>query len=154
MAKKEQQYKPVNIKNKKAYFNYEISDTFTAGMVLKGTEIKSIRLGRATLGEAYCYLNGMEMYIKNMNISTYEMGTIFNHIPTRERKLLLNKKELEKISKKIEEKELTIVPLRLFISNRGFAKLEIGLGKGKKLHDKRNSLKEKDAKRKLKSSEY
>ena len=123
-------------------------------MVLMGTEIKSIRLGRATLGEAYCYINNGEMFVKSMNIGVYEMGTHFNHTPTRERKLLLNKKEITKIQKKLEEQGLAIVPVRLFVNNRGFAKLEIGIGKGKKLHDKRESLKEKDANRKLRASDY
>jgi SsrA-binding protein len=149
MAKKIE-YKPVNIKNKKAFFDFEILDTYTAGMMLKGTEIKSIRLHQVSLGEAYCYFKENELYIKSMNISSYEMGTHFNHEPSRDRKLLLNKKELIKIQRKLEEKGLAIVPLRLFMSDRGFAKLEIGLAKGKKLHDKRDSLKEKDAQKRIK----
>lgn len=153
MAKKKDLYKPVNVKNRKAKFNYAIEDTYVAGMVLKGTEIKSIRLGRVTLGEAYCYVNNGEVFVKNMNIAPYEMGTHFNHAPTRERKLLLNKKEIRKIERSMEEQGMTIVPMRLFMS-RGFAKLEIGIGKGKKLHDKRESLKEKDAKRKLRAADY
>lgn len=153
MAKKKDLYKPVNVKNRKAKFNYAIEDTYVAGMVLKGTEIKSIRLGRVTLGEAYCYVNNGEVFVKNMNIAPYEMGTHFNHVPTRERKLLLNKKEIRKIERSMEEQGMTIVPMRLFMS-RGFAKLEIGIGKGKKLHDKRESLKEKDAKRKLRAADY
>lgn len=154
MAKKKDLYKPVNIKNRKAYYNYEIVDKYVAGMVLTGTEIKSIRLGRATLGEAYCYINKGEMFVKSMNIAVYELGTHFNHTPTRERKLLLNKKEIVRIQKKLEEQGLAIIPVRLFVNDRGFAKLEIGVGKGKKLHDKRESLKEKDAKRKLRTTEY
>lgn len=154
MAKKKDLYKPVNIKNKKAFFNYEIVDKYVAGMVLMGTEIKSIRLGKATLGEAYCFVNNGELFIKSMNIAIYELGTHFNHTPTRDRKLLLNKKEINKIQRKLEEQGLSIVPIRLFINDRGFAKIEIGIGKGKKLHDKRESLKEKDAKRKLRSTDY
>jgi SsrA-binding protein len=147
---KKEAYKPVNIKNKRAYFDYEILDTFTAGLVLKGTEIKSIRLQKITLGEAYCFLKDNEVFVKNMNIAGYEMGTSFNHQPTRERKLLLQKKEIEKIRKKLEEKGHSLIPLRIYMSDRGFAKLDIGLGRGKKTHDKRESLKEKDAQRKIK----
>lgn len=150
MSIKKIEYKPVNIKNKKAYFNFEILDTFTAGMMLRGTEIKSIRLHKVSLGEAYCYFKDNELYIKNMNIAGYDFGTSYNHDPIRDRKLLLNKKELIKIQKKLEEKGLSIIPLRLFMSDRGFAKLDIGIGKGKKLHDKRESLKEKDAQKKIK----
>lgn len=150
MAVKKVEYKPVNIKNKRAYFEYEILDTYTAGMMLRGTEIKSIRLHKVSLGESYCYFSKGELYIRNMNIGAYEMGTSYNHDPLRERKLLLNKKELTKIERKMDEKGLSIIPLRMFISDRGFAKLDIGVGKGKKLHDKRESLKEKDAQRKIK----
>lgn len=152
MAKnnKKPEYKIINVKNKRAFFDYEITDKYTCGMVLLGTEIKSIRLGRTTLGEAHCYLNRNELFVKNMNISPYEQGNQFNHTPTRERKLLLNKSEINKIRRKLEEKGLTIIPLRLFINDRGFAKMEIGVGKGKKLHDKRQSLKENESKKKLK----
>ena len=150
MAIKKVEYKTVNIKNKRAYFEYEILDTYTAGMMLRGTEIKSIRLQKVSLGESYCYFKNSELYIRNMHIGTYEMGTVYNHDPLRERKLLLNKKELLKIERKLDEKGLSIIPLRMFISDRGFAKIDIGVGKGKKLHDKRESLKEKDAQRKLK----
>lgn len=156
MAKnnKKPEYKIINVKNKRAYFDYEITDKYTCGMVLLGTEIKSIRLGRTTLGEAHCYLNKNELFVKNMNISPYEQGNQFNHTPTRERKLLLNKNEINKIRRKLEEKGLTIIPLRLFINDRGFAKMEIGVGKGKKLHDKRQSLKENESKKKLKAADY
>ena len=153
MGKKEA-FKPVNVKNKKAFFNYEILDKYTCGMVLKGTEIKSIRLNKVSLGEAYCFVNNGEVFVKGMHIAIYEQGTHFNHVPTRDRKLLLNKKEITKINKGLEEKGLTLVPLRLFINDRGFAKLEIGIGRGKKLHDKRESLKEKDAKKKIRVADY
>jgi SsrA-binding protein len=147
---KKQEYKPVNIKNKKATFNFEILDTYTCGMVLGGTEIKSIRLQKVSLGESYCYFKENELYIKNMHIGVYDQGTHFNHEPIRDRKLLLNKKEINRIKKSLEEKGLSLVPLRLFISDRGFAKMDIGVGRGKKLHDKRESLKEKDAAKKIK----
>ncbi len=150
MAIKKPEYKPVNIKNKRAYFDYEILDTYTAGIMLRGTEIKSIRLQKVSLSEAYCYFKEKELYIKSMNIGTYEMGTHFNHDPIRDRKLLLNKNELNKIQRKLEEKGLSIIPLRLFMSDRGLAKIDIGVGKGKKNHDKRESLKEKDAQKRIK----
>lgn len=153
MAQKKIEYKPVNIKNKKAYFNFEILDTFTAGIMLKGTEIKSIRLHKVSIGEAYCYIKNGELFIKNMNIGTYEMGTHFNHEPLRDRKLLLNKKELSKIEKRLEEKGLAVIPLRIFMSDRGFAKLDIGVGKGKQLHDKRETLKAKDATKRIKEEQ-
>ncbi len=139
----------INIRNKKAGFEYAFVDKYVAGMVLTGTEIKSIREGKASLQEAYCFLKEDEMFIKGMHISEYTQGTHYNHDPIRERKLLLNKKELTKISQKTKEKGLTIVPIRLYISGRGFAKLEIATAKGKKVHDKRDSIKEKDLKREM-----
>ena len=139
----------INIKNRKASFEYEFLEKFTAGLVLKGTEIKSIREGRVNLQEAYCTFYGEELWVQNMHISAYEQANIFNHEPLRQRKLLLNKRELAKLKTKIEEKGLTIVPIRLFLSGRGFAKLEIALARGKKLHDKRESIKERDMKREL-----
>lgn len=154
MAKKKDEYKIINVKNKKAFYNYEIVDKYTAGMKLMGTEIKSIRLGKVSLGEAHCYFKEHELFVKNMNITEYGFGTHYNHTPNRDRKLLLNKIELKRIKKTLEEKGLSVIPLRLYISNRGFAKLEIGVGKGKKLHDKRESLKEKDTNRKLKAEQY
>lgn len=139
----------VNIKNRKARFEFEILDTAIAGIVLKGTEIKSIRMGRASLQEGYCIIEKDEMWIKSMHISEYEEAGNANHEPTRKRKLLLKKQEIEKFKKKTEEKGLTIVPLRLFISQRGFAKMEICLAKGKKIFDKRQDIKQKDLKREI-----
>ena len=140
----------VNIKNKRAKFEYEFIETFVAGIVLKGTEIKSIREGKINLQDGYCHFEGGELFVKNIHISPYEQGTYLNHEPTRERKLLLNKRELVKLKKKSEEKGLTIVPFRIFTTDRGFAKMEIALAKGKKIHDKRHSLKDKDLKREIK----
>lgn len=137
----------VNIKNKRAYFEYEIVEKFVAGLQLVGTEIKSIRNSKASIVESYCRFQGNELYVINMNISEYDFGNINNHAARRDRKLLMNRKELEKLQKKIKESGFTIVPLKLFVNERGLAKLEIGLARGKKLHDKRESLKTKDAKR-------
>ncbi len=139
----------INIKNKKAYFEFEFIDKFIAGMVLTGTEIKSIREGRVNMNDGWCYFQKNDLWIRNLNISIYEKGTHYNHDPLRPRKLLLNKKELNKLQDKMKEKGLTVIPLRLFISDRGFAKLEIALAKGKKIHDKRDSIKEREAKREL-----
>ncbi len=141
--------KDVNIKNKKAYFEYDIYEEFTAGMQLTGTEIKSVRSSKASIKEGYCYEKNGEVFIKNMHIAEYENGSFTNHLPKRERKLLLNKKEILKIQKELKVKGITLLPLKLFISKSGYAKINIGLGKGKKLHDKRESLKEKDTKRDL-----
>lgn len=135
----------VNIKNKKARFNYEIGDTFTAGMVLTGTEIKSIREGKASLTDAYCIVENGEVWVKGMHISEYFYGSYNNHIVRRDRKLLLTRKEIAKITKESSEPGFTIVPLRIFISDKGYAKLVIGIGKGKKLYDKRQSIKEREA---------
>lgn len=140
----------IQIKNRKASFEYEFLEKYEAGMVLKGTEIKSIREGKASVQEAYCYLKDEEMFIKGMNISPYSNSSFANHESTRERKLLLKKKELEKIRAKIEEKGLTIVPTKIFINSRGYAKLEIAVSRGKKLYDKRDSIKKKDQERELK----
>lgn len=139
----------VNIKNRQASFRYELLDKYVAGMVLKGTEIKSIREGKVSLQEGHCYFNHGELFVKGININPYDQGTHYNHEAARERKLLLKKSELRRLEAKSEEKGLTIVPLRLFINDRGFAKLEISLAKGKKTHDKRDSIKEKDLKRDL-----
>ncbi|MFY0625719.1 MAG: SsrA-binding protein SmpB [Reichenbachiella sp.] len=144
----------INIRNKKANFEFEFIDKYVSGLVLKGTEIKSIKEGKASLQEAYCFLNNNEMFIKGMHISVYEQGTVYNHDPIRERKLLLNKQEIAKIAKKSQEKGLTIIPIRLYINERGYAKLEIALAKGKKIHDKRDSIKEKDVKRELERNRY
>jgi len=137
----------INIKNKRAYFEYEILDKFIAGIQLVGTEIKSIRSSKASIIEAYCRFTKDELYVVNMNISEYDFGNINNHEARRDRKLLLTKKELEKLQKKIKESGLTIVPLKMFLNDHGIAKLEIGLAKGKKTYDKRENLKQKDARR-------
>lgn len=139
----------INIKNRKARYEYHFLDKYVAGIQLTGTEIKSIREGKVTLHEGYCYLKDGELFIKNMHISPYTQGTHYNHEPARERKLLLKKKELRKLEAKGTEKGLTIVPTRMFINDRGLAKLEIALAKGKKLYDKRDDIKKKDVKREL-----
>ena len=137
---------PINIKNKKASFDYEFVDTYTAGIVLTGTEIKSIRLGKASLVDTYCYFINGELWVKNMHISEYFYGSYNNHKADRDRKLLLSKKELAKLQKGLQDKGFTIVPTLLFINERGLAKLKIALAKGKKQFDKRQSLKDKDDK--------
>lgn len=139
----------VNIKNKKAYFNYEIGDTFTAGMVLTGTEIKSIRDGKASIGDSYCLVENGEVWVKGMNISEYFYGSYNNHSVKRDRKLLLNKKEIAKLAKASAEPGFTIVPIRIFISQKGYAKLVIGIGKGKRQYDKRQTIKEREDKRSI-----
>jgi len=139
----------VNIKNKKAYFDYFIEETFEAGLVLQGTEIKSIRKGKASIAEAHCAFRGTELYVKNMNITEYDYGTYNNHEPKRERKLLLKTRELKKLEKKTKEAGFTIIPLRLYISESGYAKMEIGLCRGKKQYDKRDTLKAKDNRREM-----
>jgi len=144
----------INIKNKRASFEYHFLDTFVAGLVLQGTEIKSIREGKANLQESYCVVKDGELWVLNMHISPYSMGTYANHEPKRERKALLNKKELRKLDSKVKEKGLTIVPVRLFINEKGLAKLEIALAKGKKLYDKREDIKQKDLKRELERIKY
>jgi len=137
----------INIKNKKAFFEYEILDRFVAGIQLSGTEIKSIRNGNASLVDSYCIFIRGELYVMNMHISEYAFGTCNNHVAKRDRKLLLERRELQKWSKKLKESGLTIIPLKLFINDRGLAKLEIALAKGKKIYDKRETLKTKDSKR-------
>ncbi|MEO1049409.1 MAG: SsrA-binding protein SmpB [Bacteroidota bacterium] len=144
----------INIKNRRAGFEYEFLDKFVAGMVLKGTEIKSIREGKVNLQDGYCFFSGGELYVKGVHISPYTQGSFYNHDSNRERKLLLNKQELKKLESKTEEKGLTIIPIRLFINAKGLAKLEIALSKGKKIHDKRDSIKERDVKRELQRTQY
>lgn len=139
----------INIRNRQAGFEYELLDKYVAGIVLTGTEIKSIREGKVNLQDGYCYINRGEIFVKGVNITPYAQGTHYNHEATRERKLLLKRTEIRKLEGKVEEKGLTLVPLRLFLNDRGLAKLEIALGKGKKLHDKRDSIKEREAKREL-----
>ena len=141
--------KHINIKNRQASFQFEFIDTYVAGMVLKGTEIKSIRESKVSLTEAFCIFLDGELYVRQMHIAPYSMASSYNHEAVRDRKLLLSKKELEKLETKSQEKGLTIIPVRIFINDRGKAKMEIALGRGKKLHDKRQDLKEKDAKREL-----
>jgi len=141
--------KSVEIKNKRAKFDYEWLDTYTAGLQLVGTEVKSIRMGKASIAEAYCYMSEGEMFIKGMNVTEWSHGNIFNHDPIRERKLLLSKRELDKIYKALKDQGTTVVPTKLFISEKGWIKLNIAVAKGKKNYDKRQSLKEKDAKRDL-----
>lgn len=139
----------INIRNKRASFDYELIERFTAGVQLVGTEIKSIRMGKASLVDSYCYFVNGELWLKGMRISEYFYGTYNNHQPDRDRKLLLQKKELQKLERKTKESGLTIVPIKLFLNNRGFAKVEIALARGKKMHDKRETLKQKDASREM-----
>ncbi len=139
----------VSISNKKARFEYEIMDTYTAGIILKGTEIKALRMGKASIGEAYCYIRSDEAWIKDMYIGEYDFGSYNNHAPRRLRKLLLNKREITKLYEKLKNKGFTLVPLLLFISDNGYAKITIGLARGKKTHDKRNTLKDRDNKRQM-----
>lgn len=142
--------KNINIKNKKAQFQYEILDKYTAGIVLTGTEIKSIRSGKASITESFCEFNdGGELFVINMTIQEYAFGNHYNHLPKATRKLLLNKKELKKLNKEVNNTGLTIIPLRLFINEKGYAKLTIALAKGKKLFDKRETIKDRDNKRNL-----
>lgn len=139
----------MEIKNRSAYFEYQIDDKLDAGMVLTGTEVKSLRAGKASFNDSYCLFSGGELFVRSLHISEYEQGTYNNHNPIRERKLLLHRKELRKWQQKIKEKGYTIIPLRIFFSESGKAKIQIGLARGKKLHDKRESIKERDAKREL-----
>ncbi|HCW08052.1 MAG TPA: SsrA-binding protein [Cytophagales bacterium] len=139
----------INIRNKQAHFNYELLDKYIAGLSLRGTEIKSIREGKVNLQDGYCYFNNGEAFVKGITITAYAQGTHYNHEAARERKLLLKKAELKKLEASVEEKGLTLVPTRLFINERGLAKLEIAIGRGKKTHDKRESIKERDIKREL-----
>ena len=142
--------KNINIKNKRARFEYDLLDTYIAGLVLSGTEIKSIRLGKASITESFCEFNDRgELFVVNMQVDEYSHGTHYNHKPKAERKLLLNKQELKKLEKEVKNVGLTIVPLNLFVNDRGLAKINIALAKGKKLFDKRESIKDRDNKRNL-----
>jgi SsrA-binding protein len=140
----------MEIKNRSAYFEYYIDDKYIAGIMLTGTEVKSLRSGKASFNDSYCVFNKGELWIKSFHIAEYSHGTVNNHDPLRERKLLLNARELKKLQAKIKEKGYTIIPLRLFFNEKNLAKVEIGLGKGKKLHDKRESIKQKDTEREMK----
>ena len=144
----------INIRNKKASFEFFLLEKFICGMVLTGTEIKSIRAGKASINEAYCTFVENELFVRNMNISEYEYGTYNNHEPKRDRKLLLSRRDLNKLKSKLEEKGLTLIPTFLFINDRGFAKLEIALARGKKLYDKRETLKQKDVQREMDRGRY
>ncbi|WP_435622621.1 SsrA-binding protein SmpB [Flagellimonas sp.] len=142
--------KNINIKNKRARFDFELLDTYTAGIVLSGTEIKSIRLGKASLSQSFCEFNEKgELFVINMQVDEYSHGGYYNHRPKAERKLLLNKQELKKLQREVTTSGLTIVPLNLFINERGLAKINIALAKGKKLYDKRENIKDRDNKRNL-----
>lgn len=139
----------INIRNRRASHDFEFIEEFIAGMVLTGTEIKSIRAGKASLVDSYCYFHRNELWVKGVHISEYRLGTYYNHEEKRERKLLLSRKELERLERKVKESGLTIVPTRIFLSPKGWAKMKIALAKGKKEFDKRESLKLKDAKREM-----
>ena len=139
----------ISISNRKARFEYELLVVFAAGIQLQGTEIKSLRAGNANIAEAYCYVQQSEVWITGMYIAEYQYGSYMNHDPKRLRKLLLNKKEINKISSALQNIGITIVPLKLYITEKGWAKIDIALAKGKKLHDKREDLKQKDDKRQM-----
>ncbi len=142
--------KNIHIKNRKASFQYELLDTYIAGIVLSGTEIKSIRLGKASIAESFCEFNSAgELFVINMQVDEYSHASHFNHNPKASRKLLLNKNELKKLQKEVQTSGLTIIPLTLFINDRGLAKMKIALAKGKKLYDKRETIKERESKRNL-----
>ena len=138
------------IRNRSAYHDYFIEDKYVAGIVLAGTEVKSLREGRASFNDAFCFFHKGELWIKSLHISEYAFGNYNNHIAVRERKLLLNKKELRKLETKIKEKGYSIVPLKIFFTEKNLAKLEIGLGKGKKIYDKRETIKQRDTEREIK----
>ena len=141
--------KDINIKNRRANFDYDISETFTAGIVLTGTEIKALRNGKASLIDTFCYVNNGEVWVKNMYIAEYFYGTYNNHETRRDRKLLLNRKEINRLSRSGKEAGFTIVPMRLFINDRGLAKVEIALARGKKEYDKRQSIREREDRREM-----
>lgn len=140
----------MEIKNRSAYFEYFIDDKYVAGIMLTGTEVKSLRAGKASFNDSYCIFQKGELWIRSLHIAEYSHGTINNHDPVRERKLLLNRRELKKLEAKIKEKGYTIVPLRMFMNEKSLVKLEIGLGKGKKMHDKRETIKQRDTEREIK----
>lgn len=141
--------KKINIRNKRATFDYEILEEWTAGIVLVGTEIKSVRAGKASMTDSYCYFDKGEVWIRGVNIAEYDWGTCNNHAPRRDRKLLLTAREIAKLQRAAQDKGLTVVGLRLFLNDRGLAKVVIGLARGRKSYDKREYLKENDAKREM-----
>lgn len=138
------------IRNRSAFHEFYIEDTYIAGMVLAGTEVKSLRNGKVSFNDSYCFFDKGELYIKSLHISEYAFGTTQKHEPTQERKLLLNRKELKKLQAKTTEKGYTIVPLKIFFTEKNIAKLEIGIGRGKKLHDKRDTIKKRDVEKEMK----
>lgn len=140
----------MDIKNRSAYFEYFFDDKYTAGIILTGTEVKSLRAGKASFNDSYCLFIENELWLKSFHIAEYSHGNFNNHDPIRERKLLLNRRELKKLESKIKEKGYTIIPLRLFFNEKNIIKLEIGLGKGKKMHDKRETIKQRDTDREMK----
>ncbi len=142
----------MELNNKKAFYEYFFEARYIAGLVLKGTEIKSLRAGKASFNDAYCYFAKGELYVKSLHISEYAFGTYTNHEPLQDRKLLLTKRELSKLEAKTREKGYSIIPLRIFINENGLAKMEIGLGRGKKSFDKRNTIKERETSRNIKRS--
>ena len=139
----------VNIKNKRASFDYELLDTYQAGIVLTGTEIKSIRLGKASLVDTFCFFNNGELWVKNMYIAEYFYGTYNNHQARRDRKLLLTKKELQKIQRLSKESGFSVIPTKIYISDKGLAKIIVAVAKGKKVYDKRESIEEREDKRQM-----
>jgi len=139
----------VDIRNRRASFEYSFLEKYTAGMVLKGSEIKSIREGKATINDAHCIIHNGELFLKGMHIAEYKNAGQFGHVPVSDRKLLLNKKELKNMADAMKNKGLTIIPLHLFLNKRGFAKIEIAIAKGKKIHDKRDTIKKRDSDREI-----
>ena len=142
-------YKNINVRNKRATFDYEILEEYVAGIVLVGTEIKSIRMGKVSLTDCYCYFDRGELWIRGVNIAEYAWGSCNNHAPKRDRKLLLNRKELDKLQRSLLDRGLTVVCLRLFLNDRGLVKVVVGLARGRKSYDKREYLKENDARREM-----
>lgn len=140
----------MEIKNRSAFFEYYIDDTYDAGMVLTGTEVKALRDGKASFNDSYCIMDHGELWVKSLYIAEYDFGTYANHVPTRDRKLLLKKKEIKKLENRLKDKGYTIIPLKIFFNEKGLAKIKIGLAKGKKLHDKRASIKERESAREIK----
>ncbi|HYF30167.1 MAG TPA: SsrA-binding protein SmpB [Chitinophagaceae bacterium] len=140
----------MEIRNRNAYHEFFIEDKYSAGMVLSGTEVKSLREGKASFNDSYCYFNKGELWVKSLHIAEYSHGTSSNHDPMQDRKLLLQKRELKKLEGKIREKGYTVVPLRIYFNEKGLAKMELGLGKGKNLYDKRETIRQRDTEREMK----